>query len=369
MKIAVFGGTFDPPHKGHTELCRKILNEGRYGIDKIIVMPCGDPPHKTAVTSARHRLAMCEAAFDGLRAEVSGYEINEKGKSYTFRTLEHIRDIYGVKPYCIVGGDSMKDIRFWKRPEAIAAACEIIAVPRAGIGGTEKAADDFRKEYGAAVYVPDFTVPDVSATEIRILNSFGIDITGYTGDRVAAYIKENGLCAEYKPYADILRPIMDADRFVHSAHTAVTAYKLAKAYGLDAGKAVVAGLVHDCAKEVPESVLKSVYGIDVPKEVAAMHPNIRHAPLGALLAAKLFNIRDPEIISAVRHHTVGNGNMTPLEKLIFVADYIEPTRGYPDTPAMYGLAFRDIDEAAEAKYAEIDRKRVTANTSADTGYA
>lgn len=360
MRIAVFGGTFDPPHVGHVELCRMVLNEKRYGIDKIIVMPCGNPPHRYALTESKHRFNMCKLAFRDARFAVSDYEIKEgrdRFKSYTFKTLEYIKSFNDIKPYLIVGGDSMREMRLWAKPEAIASLCEIIAVERRGIGGIEAAAAEFQKEFNAAVHISRFEIPGFSSTEIRILNSFGIDITGYTGEAVASYIKENNICRGYQFYADILRPLMGDERFVHSAYTAVTAYKLAKFYGLDAGKAVVAGLIHDCAKEVPESVLKSVYGIEIPAAAAVLHPKIRHAPLGALFAQKLFNISDSEILNAIKYHTSGKKDMEPLEKLIFIADYIEPTRGHTDTPAMYDLAFKDIDKAVEAKYAEIERKR------------
>ena len=355
-KIAVFGGTFNPPHIGHVEICEKLLAAKQYGIEKIIIMPCGNPPHKTALTGVRHRMNMCRLAFDMPKVEISGYEADKPDISYTYLTLEHIKKEYGAKPYYIAGGDSMRDMRFWKEPRRVAENCEIIAVGRTYTSGAEQAAAEFKKEFGAAVRFSDIAVPDVSSTEIRILNSCGLDIQKLTGAAVAGYIKGNNICNEYKSYADILRPLMKEERFVHSVYTAVTAHKLAARYGLDGGKAVIAGLVHDCAKEIPEADIKNKYGVKIPSEIAAMHRKVRHAPLGALLAPKLFGIADPDILDAIKYHTSGNDNMKPLTKLIFIADYIEPTRGYDDTIEMYNLAFRDIDEAVKAKYAEIDRK-------------
>ena len=355
-KIAVFGGTFNPPHIGHVEICEKLLARKQYGIEKIVIMPCGSPPHKTALTEARHRMNMCRLAFNNPATEVSGFEAERTDISYTYLTLEHLKKEYGAKPYYIAGGDSMRDMRLWKEPRKIAENCGIIAVGRAYMNGAEEAAGEFRKEFGATVHFSDIAVPDISSTEIRILHSCGLDIQKLTGAAVAAYIAKNNICNEYKVYADILKPLMKNDRFIHSVYTAVTAHKLASRYGLDGGKAIIAGLVHDCAKEIPESDIKNKYGTEIPPEIAAMHRKIRHAPLGALLAPKLFGITDPEILDAVKYHTSGNNNMKPLTKLIFIADYIEPTRGYEDTIEMYNLAFRDIDEAVKAKYAEIERK-------------
>lgn len=355
MKIAVFGGTFDPVHIGHTEICRKL--GAVYGFDKIIIMPCGDPPHKAAGTGGRFRFEMCKLAFQGAKYEVSDYELSAPGKSYTYRTLEHIGKEYGTKPYYIAGGDSMRDMHTWRCPERIAAASAVIIADRKSINGAAAAAAEFARKYRADIHISGIDVPDVSGTGIRILNSFGIGIEEYTGAAVAAYIKEKKLCLDYNAYACVLKTLMGEERLFHSAFTAVTAAKLAERYGVDKGKAVIAGLIHDCAKEVSESVLKAKYGIETPPYVAAMHPKIRHAPLGALLAGKLFGISDPEILNAVKYHTSGNPDMAPLEKLIFIADYIEPTRGYGDTAEKYDLAFKDIDKAVECKYAEIARKQ------------
>ena len=356
-RIAVFGGTFDPPHIGHVEICEKLLAEKRYGIEKIIIMPCGTPPHKTAFTESRYRLDMCRLAFNNPAFEISTFEAYAAGKSYTYLTLEHIAKEYSVKPYYIAGGDSMRDMRLWKEPKRIAEASEIIAVGRGLIGGAEEAAYKFAKEFFGIVHISDITVPDFTSTEIRILNSCGLDISKYTGKPVADYIVKSGICREYHSYADKLRPLMNEERFIHSAYTAVTAFRLALRYGLDGGRAIVAGLIHDCAKELSETRLKKEYDITVSPEIAAMHPKVRHAPLGALLVQKLFGITDPEIMDAVKYHTSGSENMSPLTKLIFIADYIEPTRGYDDTAEMYKLAFEDIDKAVKAKYEEIERKK------------
>jgi len=320
-------------------------------------MPCGNPPHKTALAGASHRLNMCRLAFTDKRCEISSYETDKPDISYTYLTLEHIVKEYGVKPYLIAGGDSIRDMKLWKEPQRIAESCEIVAVGRSLADGMLQAAEEFKTEFNAVVHISDIEVSDVSSTEIRILNSCGTDISKYTGEAVAAYIEANNICNEYKSYADILRLLMKEERFLHSVYTAVTAHKLALRYGLDGGKAVIAGLIHDCAKEVPESILKSKYDIGVPVHITAMHQKVRHAPLGALLVQKLFGITDPEILGAVQYHTSGSADMKPLEKLIFIADYIEPTRGYDDTVDMYNLAFKDIDKAVQAKYAEIERKR------------
>ena len=87
-KVALFGGTFDPVHVGHIEICER-LNK-KYAFDKFIIMPCGDPPHKESNSSAQQRYEMCKLAFAGKNYEVSRFEIENGGKSFTYLTLEHL---------------------------------------------------------------------------------------------------------------------------------------------------------------------------------------------------------------------------------------------------------------------------------------
>lgn len=120
---------------------------------------------------------------------------------------------------------------------------------------------------------------------------------------------------------------LSAKRFSHSLGCAQTAQKLAKLYGLDETKAYLAGLVHDCAKNFDDEVLLNIIKTEIKvgyKEDELKNPKILHAIAGAYLIQKNFEIDDNEIISAVRNHTVGSTDMTTFDKIIFLADKIEP---------------------------------------------
>lgn len=145
-----------------------------------------------------------------------------------------------------------------------------------------------------------------------------------------------------------LRKILSEKRYVHSLGVADEAKKLAAKYGVDENRAYIAGLVHDCAKEVPpqdmEGILKRKYGVSVDS-MSKLTPKILHGVLGACEAQSKFGIYDTEILDAVKYHTTGKGNMSMLAKIIYIADYIEPNRDFDGVRELRSLAYRDIDEA------------------------
>lgn len=140
---------------------------------------------------------------------------------------------------------------------------------------------------------------------------------------------------------------LDKERYEHTLGVMYTAASMAMCHGADVEQALLAGLLHDCAKCIPgENKIKMCekYHLNV-SEVERENPSLLHAKLGAFLAAKKYHIEDKEIINAIASHTTGHPHMTLLEKIIYIADYIEP--GRPELAYMEEvrhLAFRNIDE-------------------------
>lgn len=140
---------------------------------------------------------------------------------------------------------------------------------------------------------------------------------------------------------------LDKERYEHTLGVMYTAASMAMCHGTDVEQALLAGLLHDCAKCIPgENKIKMCekYHLNV-SEVERENPSLLHAKLGAFLAAKKYHIEDKEIINAIASHTTGHPHMTLLEKIIYIADYIEP--GRPELANMEEvrhLAFRNIDE-------------------------
>ena len=141
---------------------------------------------------------------------------------------------------------------------------------------------------------------------------------------------------------------LDTNRFQHTLGVMFTASSLAMCYGADLEKAQVAGLLHDCAKCIPNDKkirMCKERQIEITK-VELDAPYLLHSKLGACLAQEKYGVEDPEILGAIQWHTTGRPNMTTLEKIIFTADYIEPHRFKAHNLAyVRKLAFHDLNLA------------------------
>lgn len=149
-------------------------------------------------------------------------------------------------------------------------------------------------------------------------------------------------------YKKKMQKKLDNSRYEHTIGVAYTAAALAMRYGADIEKAQIAGILHDNAKciskEKAEQIIEK-YNISLT-EAEQLNPALLHAKLGAYLAMHKYKISDREIIRAILYHTTGRPNMTLLEKIIYIADYIEPTRcKAPNLTEIRRLAFVDLDKA------------------------
>ena len=136
-------------------------------------------------------------------------------------------------------------------------------------------------------------------------------------------------------------------RFKHSIRVKDTAIKLAEIYGADREKAETAALFHDCAKIRDSEVLikkAEEFGLELDEYMIETHELI-HAPLGAKMAEDLYGISDRDVLNAIAYHTTGSEDMTILDKIIYISDYIEPMRNFPGVEEVRAMAFEDIDQA------------------------
>ena len=144
-----------------------------------------------------------------------------------------------------------------------------------------------------------------------------------------------------------LKKGLDEDRYQHTLGVMYTSASMAMRYGADVTQALLAGLLHDCAKCIPGDKkihLCEKYGLPV-SDVEYENPGLLHARLGAYLAEKKYHIHDREIIHAISSHTTGRPGMSLLEKIVYIADYIEPgRRELPNMKEVRPLAFTDIDQ-------------------------
>lgn len=145
-----------------------------------------------------------------------------------------------------------------------------------------------------------------------------------------------------------IKNVQDEKRFEHTLGVAYTAACLANLYGVDVNKALRAGLLHDCAKCIPSEETLSLcekYDIEM-SEIEKRNPFLLHAKLGAKLAEVIYKETDEDVLCAIKNHTTGRPEMSTLEKIVFVADYMEP--GRDKAPNLYDvrrLSYNDLDKA------------------------
>ncbi|MDL0420541.1 bis(5'-nucleosyl)-tetraphosphatase (symmetrical) YqeK [Caldibacillus thermoamylovorans] len=144
----------------------------------------------------------------------------------------------------------------------------------------------------------------------------------------------------------IIKEHLPEKRFIHTLGVMETAIQLAKTYHCDEKQAELAAIFHDYAKYRPAEEMKQIIIKEgMPKELLAFNTEIWHGPVGAVLIKNEIGIDDEDILNAIRYHTTGRPGMTTLEKVIFLADYIEPGRSFPGVEEVRELAETDLDGA------------------------
>jgi predicted HD superfamily hydrolase involved in NAD metabolism len=136
-------------------------------------------------------------------------------------------------------------------------------------------------------------------------------------------------------------------RYLHSVNTMKTAVSLAEHYGENTEKAAVAGLLHDCAKDLDDGETRR-YCLEngiVPNKIEDKQIFLMHGAVGAIVAREKYGVGDPEILNAIKYHTTGFAGMNMLDKIIFLADYIEPGRTFSEAEEARKLAFLDLNRA------------------------
>ena len=363
MKLGIYGGTFNPPHLGHLAAAQYALDA--MALDELRLIPAATPPHKPLPPGSptpEQRLDMVELAADGLlqpqRVQVSAMELSRPGKSYTADTLAQIhRDNPEAQLWFLMGTDMFLTLQHWREPEVITRLAGICAFARTQSDSGEllsNQAEYLRKTYGARVEVIQLPhIVDVSSTELRALLGRG-EGTQYLPPAVYGYILRHKLYGVDRDLRQLdnrdLRAcsysMIRAKRIAHVQGVEEEAVRLARRWGADEQQARRAGILHDCTKylELPEQLqLCSKYGI-VLDELERTSAKLLHSKTGAWIARDVYGVGEEEF-QAIYWHTTGKADMSLLEKVIYLADYIEPHRDFPGVEELRALAYQDLDAA------------------------
>ena len=360
MNIGVYGGTFDPPHWGHITAARAAMEQ--LGLDKLVLIPDRVPPHKalpegSASPEQRLEMAALATAELGRRAEVSDRELRRDGPSYTSDTLAELRREHPEDAlWLLMGSDMFLSLQTWHAPEKIMALARIAPFSReAEDESAAFAAQKARleREYGAQIcIVQNPEVRELSSTEVRAALAAGQG-SDLLPPAVYGYVLREHLYGTHKVLTgltpDELRPIalsyLKPKRMPHVLGTEQEAVRLVRRYGGDETQARIAALLHDCTKKLDmaqQLALCEKYGIMLD-ELEQKALKLLHSKTGAAIARDVFGVEDA-VYDAILYHTTGKPDMTRLEKIIYLADYIEPTRDFPGVDALRKTVYEDLDK-------------------------
>ena len=357
MRIGIYGGTYSPPHIGHMRAAEFAIDALK--LDRLLLIPTGVSPHKemAAGASSADRLRMLRiSAADIEKAEVSDIEVNRSGSSYTVDTL---RAIKGENPdsqlVLLMGTDMFTSFLSWREPDAILELAALAVFCRGEKGeaariGAQKAV---LEAMGARVELVENPVTAISSTDLRRMLIFGC-ADSFLMPGVGDYIRSNGLYGTGKDRKNLsmeeleteVVSLLNPNRVAHVLGCRDCAMELARLYGENEVDAARAGLLHDITKAIDgplQLTLCAEYGI-VLDTFSQRFPKTLHALTGSLVAQRIFG-ENERVGSAICLHTTGRADMTLLEKIIYIADYVERNRDFPGVEEMRQLAYTDLDKA------------------------
>ena len=356
-RIGIYGGTFNPPHLGHFRVVQSAFSG--LSLDQLYVIPAFEAANKQGAScaSGEQRLQMLRLCFgDDPRITVSDCELQRGGISYTIETVRYFRSLHpDAELILLLGSDKFLFFDTWYQWEQIMQTVSLAVFGR-GVK-QEMAAIAAQKEKleekGGKIYIVDHRITPVSSTDIRRMLAFRC-ADDYLHPKVAGYIQWNGLYDTRKNLRNLtidaleimVKSLLKPNRVNHVLGCRDTAVKLAQHWGANETDAARAGLLHDITKALDgpmQLTLCNAYGI-VLDDFSTQNPKTLHALTGALVAERIFG-ENEAVISAVCSHTTGKANMNLLEKIIYVADYMEPNRDFPGVEELREFAYSDLNSA------------------------
>lgn len=333
-------------------------------VDRVLVIPTGMPCFKPArkVTLSPYRFYMVKAALkDEPKCEVCDIEQVFGEKSYTVETLKNLRKEKVVSDkdelFLMCGSDLLFEFESWYLPEEILAQAKLLCALRPGIdeGQARNQAAHLEEVFGTKVKFFQIDGVEVASSAIRSRADWSSE-TGIP-DAVREFIKCHDLYCEDAPllhvsdemYQTLMKHCftlfreLSGKRLLHSMNVCVLATRYAMRFGADPDKCALAALLHDCAKELPEKVqidlaAKIIHGYIPGKQIL-------HSPAGAVYAREHYGVEDQEVLDAIQFHTVGREVMTITDKIVYLADKLEPARDYDDLTEIRRCAETDLDAA------------------------
>lgn len=324
MRIGLFGGSFDPVHKGHIALAKYVRKQCH--LDEVWFLPTVKTPLKDfKQTAFEDRVEMLEWALKPFKyLKVCTIEASLPVPSYTINTVRKLKEMYpNDEFYFMIGNDQYEQIEQWREYESLITLIQFIVVNRSEVVENEDSRFIFLKEFDRRE----------SSTLVR---EGHFDMVPRSVLRV---IHEKGLY-----YDSVAKANMREKRYKHSLSVAEVCKDLAMAHHLDVDKAVQIGLLHDVAKQWDKELCKELMQRFYPEYADEAEP-VYHQYLAMYYLKHHLFIQDKVMLRAIGHHVKGDCD-DPYALIVYIADKTEPTRGYDSTREL-NLARKDLKAAAE----------------------
>ena len=334
-KIAIFGGSFDPPHFGHVDIVKNLERV----FDNVIVVPSFISPFKSGADAAAERYKLCKKVFSSGKTVVSKREISRGGISYSVDTAEYFFKKYrkdNVKLYFVIGSEELTRLDEWHDIDKLSKLVTFFVVKRPGFDVNDGKVKSLKKK-GIKLAYAKFGGVNISSTAIKIDLAFGKE-NKMMPDAVYSAAVNKGLFNPYAKYVQALHNHgLKARRIEHSYGVAQCGAELAKRYGTNVNDTVIACILHDIAKEEDVKDYKQV-------DLSGFPAPTVHAPIGAYIAKQEFGV-SKDIEHAIRTHTTASDDMSDIGEMVYLADKLEVGRKYDQVYELRKIASEDKDAA------------------------
>ncbi|NLM19866.1 MAG: nicotinate (nicotinamide) nucleotide adenylyltransferase [Clostridiaceae bacterium] len=406
IKIAIYGGSFDPFHNGHKKVLEGLLKLNKF--DQIIVMPLGLAPHKDKyMTPSGYRYEMTRLGIKDLPGlTLSDYEINRPGQySYTVDTIDFYKQkIYNdyineelkklskqrvprgektkyktdatslknlqnvkVKISLVYGSDALDTIENWYEPEQIMRKAKLLICRRGSdnFKHMNERAEYLRSKYQANIEFFQIEETDISSTQLRKKLKKDKKQNNKLPPAVCRYIKNNKIYVFHDEMAQLnreqliqlavyekeVRKNVSRSRLNHSLNVMQYSVHLATRHNYDLMKAAVTGILHDIAKSM--KIEKQYRFAKKTGKLSPLNKNIAHGPAGAWYIHRYLGVTDREILDALIFHTTSRRNMTKLDQIIYLADKLEYGRPFANLEDIREVAETDLTSAMKLCLKEV----------------
>lgn len=353
MRLLVYGGGFNPPHLGHVSALETACAALRP--DRILIIPDGTPPHKPLpprTPAPEDRLRLCRLTFPPRpELEISELALAREGPCYMIDTVRLLRrEFPRDELILLLGSDMLLSFDQWRAAPELLRDCSLAALCREGgeRAALEEKARFLEETWQGRVLLLDHKPLEISSSRLRELLPLrgGAEYLSPEAYREIIRLRLYGAKPDLSWLWKQVEPMLEPRRAAHVLGCEASARALALRWGLDPDLAAEAAILHDCTKSwTPQEQLDYCRSRGLVLDEGELdNPLLYHARSGAVAAAELFGA-PPEVCEAIRWHTTGKPEMDLLEKILYLADKIEPTRSFPGVESVRELAAEDLDAA------------------------